>query len=1527
MNNGKSKGKNVKDIYSLSPMQEGMLFHWLKNPGSSAYFEQVELAIAGDPDPNLVEKSFNALIQRYDILRTVFIYENIKEPVQVVLKEKNTRLYYQDLSAAPEESGAALQTFKKQDRQAGFDLSKEILIRLALFKVTANQFRLIWSFHHILMDGWCLGILFKDFIRLYRHFQSGVPHGLEPVIPYSHYIRWLEKKDRDKGLEYWREYLAGYEERILAPGSEGAFSAEHNRNEYKLATYQLHFEDDLCDGIRKIASEHMATVNVIFQVTWGIVLQRHNYNDDVVFGTVVSGRTPEIEDIENMVGLFINTIPVRITGRADDTFPELVRNVGEKESASKMYEHVPLVEILTASHLKGNLVDHLMVFESIGGSFAGYENRANETTGPFNETESLHVQGMEVHEQTNYHFNILVNTGKRMALEFNYNENIFPKDVILRTAAQWLRVLRQVTEQPGIPISRLDIIPEEDKRRILEEFNHTADHGEGDLPAVFEERFAKRAGHIAVDASRAVTFEHMDRLTEALALKLRRQGVGPSSLAAVLVERSLEMVVAIVAILRAGGAYLPIDPSYPHERIDYILKDSQCKWLLTTAGLETGIDTNAEIIYIEETPEETGPLELVNRPDDPAYVIYTSGSTGRPKGTLVEHRSVINVLTGHQRLYPLEEGDTFLLKTNYTFDVSVTELLGWFFGKGKLAVLPEGKEKDPMEMIDCIYQRGVTHINFVPSMLNVFLDTISRDSEAIKKLAGLKYILVAGEAFTPALARKINALNLPASVENIFGPTEGTVYSSYYSLSGWDDGRRVPIGVPFDNVVLYILDPYRNLQPIGAAGELCIGGAGVARGYINNPELTADRFVLDRHTIHHPPSTIHRLYRTGDRARQLPDGKIEFLGRIDHQVKVRGFRVELGEIENKLAKHASVKETVVTLIEEEDDKYLCAYYVPAEPGEAGENPLKAYLAEELPYYMIPSHFVQLDRIPLTPSGKVNRAALDKPGVRMTGVYKAPRNILEERLAGLWSLVLGIEKEHIGIDSHFFNIGGHSIKAIQLASMIHKEFQVRVSVNKLFDIPTIRGIAAYIRRLAPLVYNPVEPAEQREYYPLTPGQRRIFFVQQIDEHNYGYNMPHVVALQGGLDRSNVEKTFNTIIQRHQSLRTSFRIVDTYPVQIIHDRPEFQLNYYETEDPEPLVKDFVKPFDLKKAPLFRAGLIKVAEHRHVLMVDLHHIVSDALSIQVLVREFIALYRERELPPLAVQFKDFAQWQQQAVNREELQRQEQYWLAHFSGRLPILDLPSDFPRPAVQTFEGDTIHFVLDRELLEPLRLLAAGMNVTFYMLFLSVYAILMMKLTGDEDIIIGTGLSYRNDLELHALIGLFVNTLALRLSPRKDKTFSTLLQEVRQNVLQAFENQDYPFEDLVDKLKIERDVSRNPLFNVGFDYQTVHLETETAAKPRSGAAGLSMKPYPYIKPTTKMDISLYVVEKGPSVSFSMEYSTRLFKRETMERFVQYYNDIIRAVLQKDNIRLNDIKVAHQLYTRELVIPEENIGGFNF
>ncbi|MEC0182799.1 non-ribosomal peptide synthetase [Paenibacillus peoriae] len=1055
----------VDNIYTLTPMQKGMLFHSQLDSqaaANDAYFEQLSYDMQDQLDIQAFADSLNMLVRRHEALRTHFYFGRDTEPLQVVYRSRDCGFYYEDLRELDVETRDTwLKSFKLEDKARGFDLRRDVLLRVAVLRTGEDHYHFVWSFHHIVMDGWCLSLVNKEVFESYAALQEGRVPELAPAVPYSSFIEWLEAQDRETSADYWRSYLSGYEQQTALPAVKTGRKSEG----YTASDWVTDLEHELTLRVEETAKRYQVTMNTLLQTAWGIVLQKYNNHNDVVFGSVVSGRPSDIIGVENIIGLFINTIPVRVRTEPGQSFAEIMKNMQEQALASHAYDTYPLFEIQALTDQKQDLINHIMVFENYPVD-EQVEELGNDGQGTFT------ISNVVATEQTNYDLGVVVMPGEDIKIRFMYNALCYDQADIERLYGHFVRLLEQILLNPNVCVEELELVTAAEKQQITGEFNDTASvypHHQT-IQKLFEDQAERTPDHIAVVWGRqSLTYRELNERANRLARTLRAEGVEPDQPVGILVQRSLEMIVGIYAILKAGGAYVPIDPDYPADRIRFMLEDSGAKLVLTQARVaeQASLSFDGKVLVLNlDRPEQDGKemyhedssnLEPLSGPRHIAYIIYTSGSTGKPKGVMVEHHSVLNrILWMHDR-YGLGAEDTILQKTAFTFDVSVWELFWWSMVGSKVSLLSVGGEKNPEDIVDTIARDGVTTMHFVPAMLHAFLEYVEQQPREVMqtKLGTLRHVFASGEALPPqhvARFQRLVSSLAGAKLINLYGPTEATVDVSYFDCEPTEEYTVIPIGKPIQNICLYIVkEGTEQLQPIGVAGELCISGVGVARGYLNRPELTAEKFVAD--PFADGKAGYERMYRTGDLARWMPDGNIEYLGRIDHQVKIRGYRIELGEVEERLTSVPSVRDSVVIAVQDgAGQQQLCAYFTADKQLTVRE--IRSALLATLPGYMIPSAFVQLDRIPLTANGKIDRKALPAPDKALhTGTeYAAPRTEVEQLLAAIWQEVLEIPQ--VGIHDDFFTLGGHSLKVLELVRKVHLATDIELPIRSVLEFPTI-----------------------------------------------------------------------------------------------------------------------------------------------------------------------------------------------------------------------------------------------------------------------------------------------------------------------------------------------------------------------------------------------------------------------------------------------------------------------------------------
>jgi amino acid adenylation domain-containing protein len=1491
------KKKNVSDIMSLTPLQSGMLYHYLKNPGSHLHFEQLSIDIRGEIDKQYFEQAWNEVVNTNEMLRTCFRWRKVEEPFQVVLKIRKIQPLYHDLSVIPhQDKKKYLENIKAQDRNNTFNL-EEVPFRIILCRLTKTKSIMIISNHHILYDGWSNGIILSEFFNAYTCLTKGIPHAPVNKTTFGEYIKRLQRQNReDKTKAFWTDYLKEIDTITELPLKE----KKKNEEEKDIKTHTLLLNASLTNRIDCFAKDKHMTPAVLIYSAWGILLQKYNNTDDVLFGTTASNRSVDVKGIEDIVGLFINTLPMRVKTEPGEKCRDLLQQLNHQLQQRNKYQSSSLVEIKTYANMVENeeLFDTLVVIENYP-----LDSRLRDTG-----QQQLKVDSYEINETSPYDLTLVINALEEIKIEFLYNKNAINENTVTTLALHFQKILVTIIKNTETPVMEIEIILESERRKVLTEFNSPAGGyvENKTLYHLFREQVERTPDAVALAANVTLSYRRLNQKASDIAAILTKKGIRPGDIVALSMDRSIGLSTAILAIMKAGAVYMPINPKNPAHRTAFLMKDSNAALLLTAKQLEK----------MEKETEITVPSAAIFSPThSPAYIIYTSGSTGEPKGVSITHRNICPLLHWGYKNVKIGGGDRVIQNVPIYFDWSIWEIFITLTSGAAMYPTSEEVLLNPDAIIDFIETNRITTLHVTPTQYRYQLNT-GRKSNT------LRHLLIGGEKMTAHLVENsFKCIDKKCRVYNMYGPTEVTIISTvqeikHEELQKYKELSSVPIGIPIANGHLYILDRYKKICPIDVVGELYISGAGVAEGYLNNPEFTAEKFIA-------PPSSLNEtdglLYKTGDYTRWLPDGTVEFMGRIDHQVKIRGLRIELGEIEKNLLAHPGVKEVVVIDKKIGGDTYICAYIMGDRTKALTGAELKEHLAKRLPAYMLPSYFMQLENLPLNPNGKVDRDALPEPEITTGSEYMAPGTALEKTLEEIWRTVLKTNKP-IGIDDNFFDCGGHSINAMLLTSKIHKACNADIQLKSLFLAPTIRQLAATINEMRKETYYEVKPVEKKEYYPLSSAQKRLYVLTEMMGKSTGYNITEVVKMNGRLDKDKLERALSAVIARHESLRTSFNKVDDIPVQRVHGSVEFHMEFYRltgkdgkiTKNIEELKRNFVRPFDLTDAPLFRVGLIESASREYLLMVDMHHIVSDMVSMEVFIRDITAHYKGEEFSELRLQYKDYTRWSYARRRMDIIQRQGRYWREQFTGEIPVLSLPTDQARPAKQRFEGSRMELELSTEETAELKQRARENEATDFMLLLAAAGIFLSKIGGREDIVVGTPVTGRNHSDLEQIIGMFVNTLPIRTNPSGDKSFVQYLTEVRSIVLDALENQEYTYEDMVETLVPERDPSRNPLFDTAFAF----LEKHTAKKLRLELPELKIIPQKFETTTSKFDLTIYGYEVDGQYQFQVEYSTVLFNKETINGFIGVFRRVLSIVAEGQNTGIGEFEIIPELEKRRVL-----------
>jgi amino acid adenylation domain-containing protein len=1316
--------------------------------------------------------------------------------------------------------------------------------------------------------------------------------------------RYLRKKtfiasQFTRERDYWLEQLAGDLVRAYFP-YEWKPSIEMD---FRIDSLEFSVSGEDFSRLLKLCSGVDAKLYIFLMTGIAVLLNQYTGIDDIVIGSPLSKQDVD-RDLVNTVLALRNFL----TG--DMLFKELLLQVSQTVMEAAENQNYPIETLLY----------------QLGMTFAVYDFPLFDVVVLL---ENIHNKNYLKPINPNMIFSFLRNEESLRGV-VEYNAARYDKIAVERIVRYFIGLVHNVLLDINIKISDIDLLSEEEKETLLYNLNNINAEYPRDktIHQLFQYQVEKTPGSTAVEyENRRLTYGELNDASNRLARVLKRKGVTVDTIVGLMVEPSLEMAAAILAILKAGGAYMPIDSEFPRDRVIYMLADSSTSILLTTAGAFAKYAFTAfrslEITVMDEweetlSRESRENLQPVNRPNDLAYVLYTSGTSGKPKGVMIEHKNVVALMFHDNYRFDFSGSDVWTMFHAYNFDFSVWEMYGPLLHGGKLILISKMTARDPGRFFKILEEKGVTVLNQTPPAFYNLIDEALKNGNSRLKL---RYVIFGGEALQPLKLKPWKEKYPDVRLVNMFGITETTVHATYKEIGSREIQQNVSnIGKPLPTLRGYILDRGMKLLPIGVSGELYIGGEGVGRGYLNNPGLTGERFMDS------PFVSEERVYKSGDLVKLIEDVEMEYLGRIDHQVKIRGFRIELEEIRNQLLSVEDITDAVVIDRDDEsDEKFLTAYVVSKNRKEMDTSALRNILSRKLPDYMIPTSFVLLEKIPLTPNGKIDRKVLPEPEIKVGDRYAAPADEIEARLINVSAEVLNVNTEVIGMNDNFFELGGNSLKAVNFAAMLHKEFNVKIPLDEIFNAETFRGLSDYIKGAVESKYTPIKIAEKKEYYILSSAQKRMYFLHRMDPLSISYNTPLVIPIIGNIDYQKMEGAFRKLVDRHDSLRTSLTIINGRPVQRIHEsnEGEFEIEYIAegTGERELIQNSFIRPFDLGKMPLMRVGLIKSQEETYLLMVDMHHIVSDGVSLNITVKDFIALYDGKELAELRLQYKDYSEWLNSAEQKNVIKKQEEYWIKEFSGEIPVFSFPTDYPRPSVRSFAGDRIIFQVNKELTGKIKGIAAELELTLHIFFLAAYNILLSRYSKQEDIIVGMGITGRTHADLQNIVGMFVNMLPVRNRPERGKTSREFLLEVKVNALNAYKNQDYQLEELISRLGITAGLNRNPLFETVFQFQnTIEKRTGGAHLPGDGKSKTS--PYRYEHNPARYDLIIEALEFESSVKMVLTYSTALFRRATMEKFANRFLDILGQLAANDEIKLKDIVLSHDLLT-----AAKDTAGFDF
>jgi amino acid adenylation domain-containing protein len=1520
--------------------QQRLWFMDQLDPHNAAYNIPASLHFHGQLDISALQQSLIEMARRHEILRTTFMQID-GQPMQVIVPDVP-----QSAMGAMGAINLAPTMTLREEAEKPFDLAQGPLWRVTLFELEPEHFMVFLLMHHSIADGWSVGLFFEEFTTLYTAFSTG-QRSILPDLPvqYADFALWqrttLSEERLAEHLQYWRQQLADAPEMLELPTDyPRPLNPTHNG-----ATYTFALSSQLSESLRALSRQEGVTLYITLIVAFQTLLHRYTGQDDLVIGTAIADR--QQPEVQGLLGLFLNTVALRTNFADNPTVRDLLARVREVVLNAYAHQDLPFERLVQELHSQRSTGRSPLFQVSLQldpaspvalGKWTLTRMSAETAATKFDLSLELddHPAGLIGH--------------------LEYSTDLFTEPTIARMATHWQNLLEGMVIDPTQPVASLPMLIKAEQYHLLVELNNTSiPYPAAEcLHTLFEAQADRTPSEVAVVFEESwLTYQQLNARSNQFAHYLQSLGVGPDILVGICVERSLDMLVALLGILKAGGAYLPLDPSYPAERIAFMLDDAQIGVLVTqqdlvgTGTIEHSLGDRGTRVYspkivcIDTDKDKFIHLSEANLavpvlPSHLAYVIYTSGSTGRPKGVQVSHHALVNFLLSMCQEPGITPQDTLLAVTTLSFDIAGLELYLPLIVGAQLVIASRDVATSGIALAETLVQTHATIMQATPITWRMLLATGWQADASLKMLCG-------GEALPLDLARQL--VSQDASLYNMYGPTETTIWSTLHKFEPED--TFISIGHPIANTTLYILDQHLQLVSMGVSGELYIGGDGLARGYLHRPDLTAERFI--RHPFSTDPRA--RLYRTGDVARYRSDGSIELLGRVDHQIKLRGFRIELGEIEAVLEQHPAVQQTVAIVREDRPgDKRLVAYLLLHNGQHVLTPELQQHASAHLPNYMVPSLFVLLDRLPQTPNGKVDRRALPAPHQELPKQQSnivAPRTPLEEIIANAWSHVLGITQ--VSIYANFFALGGHSLLIMQITARLYTSLQINLSLRSFFDAPTVAQLAELITQMQASGSTSQQPMLQQHpgqrqmdntpTFPLSSAQQALWFIHQLDASNTAYNLPVTLLIHKPLHVETLKQCLNILVQRHEVLRTTFAVVDEQPVQLIASHLDIPITIKDLQHvpaseqastvQQLATQELQRPFDLAQGPLLRASVFHLSSEEHLLLLVIHHSISDGWSISLLLQEFATLYEtfstspdrgmslpapasESILPDLPLQFRDFAVWQRKWLQSEMFSEHLAYWKQQLADAPTTLALPTDRPRPVQPTYKGAMHTFTLTPELSLELKMLSRKENVTLYMTLVAAFLTFLQRYSGQDDLLLGTTTAGRTSAETQSLVGYFINTLVLRTDLSGNPTVHDLLGRVREVVLSTNAHQHLPFDMLVRELQPDRSQMQSPLFQAFLTLEPPLPELALTYDPTqldlaTGGA--------------KFDLSLELADRPDGIVGHFEYSTDLFDTSTIARMAGHWETLLQAMVNDPTQPLSALPLLTNAEQQQILFDWNN------
>ncbi|CVN45624.1 putative non-ribosomal peptide sythetase [Streptococcus pneumoniae] len=1463
--------------YPLSPAQQ-RVYMVTQLEQSIAYHMPAVVKLRGTLQREKLEGAFEKLIARHDMLRTSF------HTVKGVPRQRVA-------SSVPFQieqlTGSTMEENMRQFVRP-FHLEQAPLLRVGLQSLHDQEHLLYFDMHHLISDGLSIDLMLRELSDAYEGLVKA------PLkLQYQDYAVWQEQQ-AEQGDQI--------DEAFWLKEFSGDIPALQLLTDYQRPAVQSftgdrvlrNIDETLTGRLQELAANHHTTLYTVLLSAYYTLLAKYTGQKEFVVGTPTAGRVHA--DLNDMIGMFVQTLALRSEVDPNGSMTQLIEQVKEKTMRAFEHQQYPFERLLEKLNVQRDFSRHPL-FDTVF------------TLTPDHST-AQHIGEMKVEvEETNFHiakFDLTLQameSSHGLSFVLDYSTALFKRSTAEQLLKHYVYLLEQMVEVPEQAIQSYRLLSEQEAEAQLKMWNPlpTPYPVEETIVTQFESQVEQHGHQPALQYKDVVlSYQELNHRANQLAHYLREHGFEKGMTAALFFERSNEMVLSVLAVLKAGGVYVPIDPDFPDERIKHFLTDSGAQFVLTHQVLRHRSVLTAFEGKIIETEDqavdqqsESNPVVCVS-PLDLANLTYTSGTTGKPKGNMVTHRNILRTVKQSNYL-TIHHEDTVMSLSNYVFDAFMFDVFGALLNGAKLIVLPKDHILNMNELSGAIEKEKVSILMITTALFHLLIDMKKGSLKNVRK------VLFGGErASVPHVVAALETVGEDKLI-HMYGPSESTIFTTYYPVNHIEEqALSIPIGKPVSQTAVYIVDEFGHVQPPGVAGELCVAGDGLVKGYYRQPELTSEKFVEN------PFRSGEVMYKTGDLARWLSNGDIEFIGRIDHQVKIRGQRIELGEIEHQLLQHPQVKEAVVIAISNDT---LCAYFT-AE-GAVPLSDLREQAGRELPVYMMPAFFMQLDELPLTGNGKVDRRALPVPDVseQAANEYVPPQSDTERILAHIWEEVLEVPK--IGRRDHFFECGGHSLRGMKMLNRLYEEMHVECTLKTLFESPTLEAFALAVDQTDRTEIRRVEKAEEAAVYPVTSAQKRLFVLQKMTDAEQSYHMPAALKLEGVFDEKRFKKAIDQLVHRHEAFRTSFDFVQGEPVQRIETNVSVNIENIEGEgrDIHQLMNDFIRPFDVEKAPLLRVGLVSESESVHYLLIDMHHIISDGASVGILIDELSILYRGDQLDELPIQYKDYAVWSNSEESLVKKEAEAAFWLEQLQGELPVLALPEDLPRPKVQTFEGGRVEFAIDGALKSQLDELVRSLNSTTYTVLLACYSTLLSKLSRQEDIMIGSPVVGRTHPDIQSVIGMFVNTLALRTKPEGHQTFSQFASTVHELVLAANEHQLYPFEELVDQVQTVRDTSRHPIFDVVFSMENADIRDLSMD-------GLDIIPQPFNENIAKFDLTLTGNESDDQIELVFDYNSSIFERSSIEKWKEYFLYLIEQMVSAPDQLLDQMQLLSPAQQQKLL-----------